>query len=193
MAGVNPMAMNPTLPQVIGILPHVRYEIESLLQTPNHDEMNTALVESVQFRRMAHARVLFDFFTKSRSAPKKERLLSDDDVVSEDFGFPAEPLYGPEPKPLLDRFNKDLFHLTYSRLTRTAEVKPWPREKLLPPVEAQARKFIEHILQASNLSIPEDELGKWRELKEADRRKLPLRQNTSNIAIPRVMGIQAIR
>jgi hypothetical protein len=168
--------MKPTTQQIVGALPHLRYEIESLLLTPTHDPSIEELVESVHFRRMAAARLLYTFFTR----PTSKR--DDDDVLCEDFGFLAEPLYGSDPKPLLERFNKDLFHLTYTRLGRTRETKRWPLEKLLPPVEVQCRKFIDYILQTKTISINEGERRCWLKLKRDAACKFPLQQHTSNVA-----------
>jgi len=46
----------------------------------------------------------------------------DDDLVSEDFGFPADRGI---PQQTVHRLNKDLFHLSSSRLRHTAQTKPW--------------------------------------------------------------------
>jgi len=168
--------MKPTSQQVIEALPHVRYEVESLLLTPAHDSSNEALVESVYFRKMAHGRVLYTFF----STPPSKR--DSDDVVSDDYGFKAEELYGVDRAELLKRFNKDLFHLTYTRLERTHDTKCWPMDSLLPPIARQSRRFIDHVLQNNAIAVSEPERELWRALKLADVKGLRLQQNTSNVA-----------
>ena len=65
---------------------------------------------------MAHARALYDFF-ETPAAKRKQ-----DDAVSEDFGFPARRIERPEDDR--NRLNKQLFHLTYSRLTYDETSKP---------------------------------------------------------------------
>lgn len=180
--------MKPTGQQIIEALPHVRYEIESLLLTPKHDPSYSALVESVEFRKMAHARVLYSFFTRPQSK-RRENDPNDDDVLSEDYAFPAEPLYGLDPRVLLDRFKKDLFHLTYARLRRIPQTKRWPREELLPPVEKQSRKSIEHILQSATILVDDTERGSWQQLKDDDACERPLQQHTSNVAPPHTTTI----
>jgi len=92
-------------------------------------------------------------------------VAGDDDVVSEDFGFPAEALYGADPKPLLDRFNKRMFHITYSRIH---EKNQWLMDELLPPVMRQSGRFVDHILQLSTVSLDDVERGLWHALKPAD-------------------------
>src|SRR6266581_594101 len=53
------LPMDPTPDQVARVLKHVHYEIESLLLTPQYEQWNKALEESVYFRKMAHCRVLY--------------------------------------------------------------------------------------------------------------------------------------
>jgi len=171
--------MRPTPDQIGRALPHVRYEIESLLLTPVYNQSDAALQESVYFRRMAHCRVLYAFFTKPASSRTR---AGDDDVLCEDFGFPAQTLYGEDAGFLLARFNKDLFHLTYARLERTAATKPWPMGSLFPPVCKRSKMFIEHVLKSSSLKIPDAELKYWKDIINAATKRSPLQQNTSNVA-----------
>jgi len=126
--------MHPTPEQIRQALPHIRYEIESFLQTPAHDFHNEALQESVYFRKMAHCRALYHFFRKPLSERQDRRKRVDDDVLSEDYGFQAKDVYGEDSATLLNRFNKDLLHLTYARLDRTPETKPWPMDELFLPL-----------------------------------------------------------
>lgn len=170
--------MNPSPDQIARALPHVRYEIESLLQTPAYDQANKALEESVYFRKMAHCRALYHFFNKKERREDRRG----DDILSADFGFPSQDVYGQSAKDLVKRFNKDLLHLTYERLTRTPDTKPWPMDALFPPVAQLCREFIEHILTKFTGRVADDERKLWAELKSDVARGTPLQQNTSNVA-----------
>jgi hypothetical protein len=174
--------MHPTAEQIQQALPHIRYEIESFLQTPPYNSRNEALRESVYFRKMAHCRALYHFFRKPVSKRQDGRKRVDDDVLSEDYGFQAKDVYGKDSATLLSRFNKDLLHLTYARLERTPETKPWPMDELFPPVEQRTREFIEHILSFGPDRIEPAEQGRWRKLRGDTRVKISLQQSTSNIA-----------
>ena len=180
--------MKPTPGQIAQALQHVRYEIQSFLQTPDYCRSNKALEESVYFRKMAHCRVLHDFFT-TRAA---DRNKSNDDIVSEDFRFPAQEIYGDKPRELLKRFNKHLFHLTYDRLNRTPETKAWRMDLLFPPVAQRSIEFIDHILRNCALGVSA-ELTVWTELKAAVAAQLPLQQNTSNVAAAQISVIERKR
>jgi hypothetical protein len=182
--------MKPTIDQITQALEHVRYEIESFLQTPDYCCSNKALEESVYFRKMAHCRVLYDFFTTKAEG----RNQSNDDMVSEDFCFKAKELYGDKPRELLNRFNKDLFHLTYDRLKRTLDTKPWPIDLLFPPVARRSIEFIDHIIKNCALGVSE-ELARWTELKAvvAAQPPPPLRQDTSNVAPSEILVIKGKR
>jgi len=182
--------MQPTSEQIRQALPHVRYEIESLLQTPEYDQRNKALEESVYFRKMAHCRALYHFFRKRASERQDRGNMVDDDVVAEDYGFPSKDVYGKESAALLSRFNKDLLHLTYTRLERTGETKPWPMDRLFPPVAQRAREVIDHILLLEPHSIDQAERTRWHGLRNDLRVKIPLQQNTSNVAEPIVSRIE---
>src|SRR6266480_5729266 len=100
---VSSTKMHPTPEQIRQALPHIRYEIESFLQTPAHDSHNEALQESVYFRKMAHCRALYHFFRKPLSERQDRRKKVDDDVLSEDYGFQAKDVYGEDSATLLNR------------------------------------------------------------------------------------------
>jgi hypothetical protein len=174
--------MQPTSKQIQQALRHIRYEIESFLQTPEYDPSNKALEESVYFRKMAHCRVLYHFFRKPSSERRDRGKLVDDDVLAEDYGFPAKDVYGEDSVALLSRLNEDLLHLTYARLTRTPDTKPWPMDRLFPPIEQRTREFIDHILSLDSHRIDEAEKARWRALRKDVLLKIPLQQSTSNIA-----------
>ena len=83
----------------------VFYEILFALGVSKHDEFDYCVWEHLNFSRMGHARALMYFFEQGVSSEKKWP----DDLVSEDFGFPASQI-GLDREDL-DRLNKDLFHL----------------------------------------------------------------------------------
>jgi hypothetical protein len=153
-----------------------------------YDQSNKALEESVYFRKMAHCRALYHFFKKAerKDTPRRE----DDDILSEDFGFAHKELYGNEREDLLNRFNKDLFHLTYERLKRTPDTKPWPMDALFLPVAQQSKEFIEHILTCHDVPVTETERALWTNLKAAAAANLPLQQNTKNVAESQISYIE---
>lgn len=182
--------MTPTPEQITAALPHVRYDIESLLLTPNYDRSNKALEESVYFRKMAHCRALYHFFKKTASQRIDRVARIDDDIVSEDFGFSAQDVYGSKADELLKRFNKDLLHLTYERLIRTPNTKPWPMDVLFPPVAQRAREFIEHILTQFTGNVPERERRLWEVMKSDVKEGVSLQQNTSNVAEPIISSLE---
>jgi hypothetical protein len=170
----------PTLEEKVGALQHVRYEVESLLLTPDGARSNKTLEEAVELARMVHSRALYTFFSTAPEDRKK------DDMISKDFSFEPKRLYGDkvQTQATVDRFNKHLFHLTYNRVHLSAAEKRWPREEWLPPVVAQSKRFIDHILETPPFLIPDEERKCWQKLKNADTRGLALEQNTGNIAPP---------
>src|SRR5436190_3471745 len=176
----------PTRAEIIGALSHIRYEIEALLQTPRHDPDDESIVETVYFRKMAHARALRTFFATPISRRDK------DDALSEDYLFPAAPLYNADvARRLLDRFNKDLFHVSYSRVRRTPVEKAWPMKDFLPPVIDRCKKFITHLLELPWPDVPAEELQRWRDMQEVRFVFRNLAQSTSNIADAQIVSVES--
>jgi hypothetical protein len=137
----------PTSDQVTEVFRNsLMYEIMYTFGVPeNHDPDDYYQWESVNFARMTHARLLYDFFQTSkatREAKHQRHPDGSDDVIAEDFGF------GPERIPPIDgdrkRVNKDLLHLTYARLRHTAKTKPWP-DSYLGCLLAPTVRFMRHI------------------------------------------------
>ena len=91
---------------------------------------------------------------------------------------------------MLDRFNKRLFHITYSRINEKNE---WLMDELLPPVMRQSRRFIDHVLQVTTIPIDTSERSLWRALKANDAGRLPLQQNTSNVSTYQIQTIELNR
>ena len=101
----------------------VFYEILFAFGVSPYDETDYCAWEHLNFSRMGNARALYDFFETSE---KKRDKREHDDVVSEDFGFPARRIQRPAEDR--KRLNKDLFHLSYERLRhlKVPQNKPWP-------------------------------------------------------------------
>jgi len=190
--------MNPDLKKKIEILKHIKFEIKSFFFEPESAARGRDLDETIKMRRMAHCRVLCGFFTQ------KQR--GDDDVLATDFDFPScewEDLYpgDGDAKKVKQCFNKRLFHLTYSRLQVSDE--KWCIELAFPPIEAKAREFIKHIMNALSKSeltsknsgsinagelselqaLEAKELEEWKhlEMEITGVVRLPLQANTANV------------
>jgi hypothetical protein len=148
------MPFTPSEQEIAAILPHLRYEIDQIFVVPHHDKKDWRIRESVYLAMLVHARLLLDFF---EHASRKY-----DDVLCEDFGFK------PAPVPLSDsnrrRLNKDIAHLTYSRLRHTPETKTWPWEDILGPIRERAAEFLSHIINNPPQHSAAEELARWKGL-----------------------------
>ena len=98
------------------------YEIAFTFGVPFHDPSDYSHWEVINFTRVAHARVLYAFL----ETPKAKRLQ--DDLVGEDFGYPAQP--GILSDDNRRRLNKDLLHFSWDRTRHTPASKPWPHSIL---------------------------------------------------------------
>jgi hypothetical protein len=148
------MTFNPTDNDCARILSHIRYEIGSCLLIPKKRETDWHVDESVFLPILIHARILVDFFeTTTRHK---------DDVLCSDFGFPASKLSIKDDDR--KRFNKDLAHLTYSRLGHTSATKPWPISETLRPLRERCVAFVEHVNSHPPRAAEEAELAHWRNL-----------------------------
>lgn len=137
------------------ILSHVRYEIEQCFIIPAHHQNDWHVKESVFLAILIHARILLTFF-ESNDRRK-------DDVLCSDFGFPSRPVLIPPAARL--RFNKDMVHLTYSRLRHTPETKPWPVLEILRPLLERAVEFISHVVSHPPHGTNPKELDEWNALR----------------------------
>lgn len=130
------MVYKPTENELCKGLDAIYYEIERLLESFRRTQSQSiayALLES----RLLHVRNLLDMFAHAKKA--------NDDILASHYGFPLKPV-------LIDqifesRLNKDLAHLTYSRIHRKQSEKPWPPEKVVLPVLSRCIEFIDHILE----------------------------------------------
>jgi hypothetical protein len=132
------------------------YEILYTFGVPDHNPNDYCNWEAINFTRMAHARLLYDFL--ETPSAKREK----DDVLSEDFDYPAAKL---DKLPECDRLrlNKDLMHLTYDRVRRTPATKPWP-DSILATLHDPIVKFMQHVEGQSDLFPDPSDLRSWRDL-----------------------------
>lgn len=145
--------MHPTEQQVADALRVVRYEMEQLLGCyrfkPRIRAERNMRLESF----LLHYRVLLDFFARGH-----ER--KDDDVLAADFGYRSEGVAMPAKER--SRLNKDLAHLTYSRLNR--KNKEWDLDKLMGAMLPRCAEFARHLLGEPPELSGKDELARWEEL-----------------------------
>lgn len=133
----------PTRQQIIDVFNNsMLYEILFTFGVPTHDPTDYCHWETVNFTRLAHARLLYDFLEKPVSARYK------DDVLATDFGYPAAPISLPPGDR--DRLNKDLMHLTYDRLRHTRATKPWP-DSLISCLHDPIVRFMRHVETQTDL------------------------------------------
>jgi len=144
----------PTSTELVAILPHIRYEIEQCFCVPKHDPNDPHIQESVFLAILIHARLLVDFFETASS--------KHDDVLSSHFGYAASTIPMQADDQL--RLNKDIAHLTYSRLRHTPATKPWPIGAILLSLRPTVVKFIRHILDHPPAGTDGAELEAWRRL-----------------------------
>jgi hypothetical protein len=146
----------PTRQQIIDVLNNsMSYEILFTFGVPVHDPTDYCNWETVNFTRMAHARLLYDFMEMPVVTRHK------DDVLAEDFGYPAAPI----PLPSVDRhrLNKDLMHFTYDRLRHTPAAGPWP-DSILACLHGPVLDFMCHVEKQTDLFRGPDDLQAWRDL-----------------------------
>ena len=134
----------------------VFYEALFALGVSPHDRADYCAWEHVNFSRMGHARVLIYFFECGLSSKKL-----DDDLVAEDFGFDPS-LIGISPEDR-DRLNKDLFHLTSSRLRHDAKTKAWTND-ILNRVHERTVDFIRFLFSEKRPQDLQIADTKWKHL-----------------------------
>jgi hypothetical protein len=104
---------------------------------------------------MAHARLLYTFL----ETPSAKRDW--DDVLAEDFNYPAVTI--PLPDEDRKRLNKDLMHLTYSRLRHDPTTKPWP-DSILACLHDPVVDFMRHAEKQADLFLNTDQVNSWRNI-----------------------------
>jgi hypothetical protein len=133
----------------------VWYEMVYAFGVSPHEETDYCAWEHVNFSRMGHARALYDFFETSTAERRS------DDAVSEDFDFSARPI----DRPANDRtrLNKQLFHLTYTRLQYNETSKAWP-DTIISCLHDRCVEFIRHILSHKSEFGAADDFLRWEHL-----------------------------
>ena len=139
------------------ILPHIRYEIQQCFVVPTHDTTDSHIRESTFLAMLIHARLLLDFF----ETKKREH----DDVLCSDFDFLTAPV--PIEPDDRKRLNKDIAHLTYSRLRHTPATKLWPVESILGSLRPTVVAFIRHVIDHPPKRVQIEELQHWSALYRA--------------------------
>jgi hypothetical protein len=152
----------------------VFYEILFALGVSLHDPTDYCVWEHLNFSRMGHARALIYFFECNPGSKKW-----DDDLVSGDFGFPPEQVGISQAER--DRLNKDLFHLSSSRLRHSAETKPWTNE-ILNRVHERTVSFIQFLLSDKRPLDFQVSERKWKSL-------LELLESGQELTIARFYGV----
>jgi hypothetical protein len=146
-------SFSPDCAQIAAILPHVRYELGQSLIIPSYDMSDIHLSESIFLAILVHVRLLLDFF----QGPRRQ-----DDVVASDFGFPLSRI--PLQKEDTIRLDKDILHLTYSRLRHTPETTPWPVGAIVYALRPRVIEFMKHVIENPPRGAVPDELTHWNTL-----------------------------
>jgi hypothetical protein len=133
----------------------VWYEMLYAFGVSPHKETDYCAWEHLNFSRMGHARTLYDFF----ETPTAERRS--DDAISEDYGFPARAIERPANDRI--RLNKQLFHLTYTRLKFNERSKRWP-DTIISCLHDRCVEFIRHILSHKSEFGGGEDFLKWEHL-----------------------------
>jgi hypothetical protein len=149
-------AYTPTRQQIINVFNNsMFYEILFTFGVPVHDPNDYCNWEAINFNRMAHARLLYDFMEQ----PIAQRYK--DNVLAEDFGFPTAAIHLPDADR--KRLNKDLMHFTYDRLRHTPATKPWP-STILASLHDPIVRFMQHVDSQADLFPRTTDLEGWRSL-----------------------------
>jgi len=115
----------------------VFYEIDQIVFLFSHlknPSLEPALTNVYLDALLVHIRALLDFYEKTK------RKQGGDDVLAGDYGFSAKSIN--IDKCYRDRLNKDLAHITYSRVKRTPSTKGWPLHLILFPILLRCYKFM---------------------------------------------------
>ena len=131
-------------------LTHVRYEMGRLAECyrrwralrpgrSTQSEVND-LIELT----LLHSRAVLDFFEYGRGHAKiRKRKAFDDDIVSEDYDWPATAIK--IDRKIKTRIDKEIAHLSYFRCGLTREQKRWQPELFVPVLLERSAAFLAHI------------------------------------------------
>lgn len=159
------MSYNPTTDEVAGALPHVAYEVKQTLGLlQNLNSCTDGYTKNARLEALLlHARVLLDFFEHTR----REK----DNVLATAYGYPASEIKIDD--GLRNRLNKDLAHLTYSRLQRQGAETNWDLGSLLKPILVRFSEFADHVVETKLNMLPAAEQTRWRVLAATLKRPNP--------------------
>jgi len=144
--------MEPTQQQKADVLEHVRYEIGGLFPQVRVNPSDVYMSNIVLEAFLLHVRALIGFF-ESKSRWK-------DSVIPADFGFCQREV--PIPDDIETRLNKDLAHITYSRLhQKTTPDKRWNFRSIIPCLLPIWIELAEHITSSPPERTSDDGLEKW--------------------------------
>src|SRR5437870_3296987 len=113
---------SPSEGQKTNALDEVFYEIEQLVSLATHRNFDRNLNNAVVESNLLHLRNLRDFFNHLDYREK-------DEVLASDYGFPHSPI--DIHRKYSERLNKDLAHITYSRVSRSEADKAWPYDLVI--------------------------------------------------------------
>ena len=163
----------PTSVQLKSGLEHIHYEMNQLTQLIDlplesySTIIKNALVEST----LIHVRVLLDFFQKTKRIEFRGEEM--DDILSMDYGF--EPTTIPISK---GRLNKNLVHLTYSRVASLQAEQQWFHDECIMPILLYSKQFANHLILNYLPVNFSEQLEKWQILFN--------KLNSTNAATPEV-------
>ena len=100
---------------------------------------------------LVHVRALLEFFERSRTPPTG-RPPHQDDVLAEDYQFPAAPFA--LPADLRQRINTSIAHLSYGRTRIQDYERHWDFAGFIPPILARAADFFSHVLATAHPRLP---------------------------------------
>ena len=92
---------------------------------------------------LIHVRSLTEFFEVSRKTPPGKRPPFDDDVLAEDYNFPATTFKFPS--SIRTQINKRVAHLSYERTRIDPNERHWDLSSFIPQILIRARKFFVHL------------------------------------------------
>ncbi len=86
-------------------------------------------------------------------------------MIPSDFGFDAKSV--DIPKNISKRFNKDLSHISYSRLKQTPETQKWTYADFINPIKSRCIEFARFIINNYKDKMSKGELSRWENLLES--------------------------
>ena len=142
-------SIDPSDSLKVAAFQHVLYEIRMFMALPAlSDDVIVSDCLTVAF--LVHARVLCDFFQKTKN-PRR------DDIICSDYGFPQKSLE--IEGDIETRFDKSLAHLTYSRLCFTDDTKVWLCHNFQPALLSRIKEFLSHVTSQCELTLLPQELA----------------------------------